>query len=100
MEGPEGLQPLHQRVAGIDVHRMMHAVTVLVEQADGSIERETRQFGGFRRNCRVMAVKLAAPSSDRGPAAQGRGRKRPVARLVSAPVPVSLPPAPCAPALR
>ena len=55
----EGLQPLHRRVAGIDVHRMLHVVTVLVEQADGSIERTTHQFGGFRRDCRALAAWLA-----------------------------------------
>jgi hypothetical protein len=44
----EGLQPLHRRVAGIDVHRMLHVVTLLIEQADGSIERTTRQFGGLQ----------------------------------------------------
>ena len=54
----EGLQPLHRRVAGIDVHRMLHVVTVLIEQADGSIERQTRQFGGFRRDCRALAAWL------------------------------------------
>ena len=27
-----GLQALHWRVAGIDVHRMLHVVTVLIEQ--------------------------------------------------------------------
>jgi hypothetical protein len=27
----EGLSPVHRRVAGIDVHRMQHAVTVLIE---------------------------------------------------------------------
>ena len=55
----EGLQPLHRRVAGIDVHRMLHVVSVLIEQADGSIERQTRQFGGFRRDCRALAAWLA-----------------------------------------
>ena len=54
----EGLQPLYRRVAGIDVHRMLHVVTVLVEQADGSIERTTREFGGFRRDCRALAAWL------------------------------------------
>jgi hypothetical protein len=34
----EGLSPLHRRVAGIDVHRMLHVVTVLIEQPDGSID--------------------------------------------------------------
>lgn len=55
----EGLQPLHRRVAGIDVHRMLHVVTVVVEQPDGSIEQTSREFGGFRRDCRALAAWLA-----------------------------------------
>ncbi len=51
----EGLQPLHRRVAGIDVHRMLHVVTVLIELPDGSIQRESREFGGFKRDCRALA---------------------------------------------
>lgn len=60
----EGLQPLHRRVAGIDVHRMLHVVTLLIEQADGSIERTTRQFGGFRRDCRALAAWLAEAGAE------------------------------------
>ena len=30
-----GLRALHRRVAGPDVHRMPHVVTVLIEQLDG-----------------------------------------------------------------
>lgn len=55
----EGLQPLHRRVAGIDVHRMLHVVTVVVERPDGSIEEFSREFGGFRRDCRALAEWLA-----------------------------------------
>ena len=55
----EGLQPLHRRVAGIDVHRMLHVVTVLIEHSDGSIEQFSREFGGFRRDCRALAQWLA-----------------------------------------
>ncbi len=51
----EGLSPLHRRVAGIDVHRMLHVVTVLVEQGDGSISKHSREFGGFKRDCRALA---------------------------------------------
>lgn len=51
----EGLQPLHRRVAGIDVHRMLHVVTVLIEQPDGSMQRHSREFGGFKRDCRALA---------------------------------------------
>ncbi len=32
----EGLSPLHKVVAGIDVHRMLHVITVLVENEDGT----------------------------------------------------------------
>jgi transposase len=54
----EGLCPIYRRVAGIDVHRMLHVVTVLIEQPDGSIERSSREFGGFRRDCRALAAWL------------------------------------------
>ena len=56
----EGLHPLHRRVAGIDVHRMLHVVTALIEQPepDGSIQRLTREFGGFKRDCRELAAWL------------------------------------------
>ena len=63
----EGLQPLHRRVAGIDVHRMLHVVSVLIEQADGRVERQSRQFGGFRRDCRALAAWLAGLGVEPGP---------------------------------
>jgi transposase len=44
------LETLHKRVAGIDVHRMKHVITVLIENEDGTITRNTREFGGFKRN--------------------------------------------------
>jgi transposase len=54
----EGLTPLHRRVAGIDVHRMQHVVTVLIEHPDGSISKLSRDFGGFRRDCIALAAWL------------------------------------------
>lgn len=56
----EGLHPIHRRVAGIDVHRMLHVVTVLLELPDGTIERHRREFGGFRRDCRELAAWLTS----------------------------------------
>ena len=50
-----GLQALHRRVAGIDVHRMLHVVTALTELPDGAMRRQTREFGGFKRDCRALA---------------------------------------------
>ncbi len=55
----EGLSPLYRRVAGIDVHRMLHVVTVIIEQSDGRIEHVSREFGGFKRDCRALAAWLA-----------------------------------------
>ena len=33
---------------------MLHVVTVLRELPDGTMERQTREFGGFRRDCRAL----------------------------------------------
>ena len=46
----EGLSPLHRRVAGIDVHRMLLVVTVLIEQPDGSFEWVYPGNGGGNGN--------------------------------------------------
>ena len=54
-----GLQALHRRVAGIDVHRMLHVVTVLIEQKarpdpslrslrDPSLRYELLEVGRFK----------------------------------------------------
>ena len=59
MEVDLGMRALYRRVAGIDVHRMQHVVTVLLEQPDGSMQRQTRQYGGFRCDCRALAAWLA-----------------------------------------
>ena len=37
------MEPMHQRVAGIDVHRMKHVVTILIDQEDGAVSSETRR---------------------------------------------------------
>ena len=49
----EGLNPLHKVVAGIDVHRMLHVITVLVENEDGTIAKHQQSFGGFKRDMRA-----------------------------------------------
>ena len=51
----EGLQPIYRRVAGIDVHRMLHVVTIVIEQPDGRVEQSSREFGGFKRDRRALA---------------------------------------------
>ena len=64
-----GLRALYRRVAGVDVHRMLHVVTVLIEQPDGSMQRHTREFGGFQRD-------PAAASACDSPLIRGVGAQR------------------------
>lgn len=59
------LETLHKRVAGIDVHRMKHVVTVLIENEDGTITRHTREFGGFKRDLKAMAAWLVEMGVER-----------------------------------
>lgn len=54
----EGLQPIYRRVAGIDVHRMLHVVTIVIEQPDVRVEQSSREFGGFKRDCRALSTWL------------------------------------------
>ena len=54
----EGLSPLYRRVAGIDVHKMLHVVTAVIEHTDGTIEQHSREFGGFKRDCRALSTWL------------------------------------------
>lgn len=54
----EGLTPLHRRIAGIDVHRMLFVVTVLIEEEDGSITKQKKEFGGFKRDMKAMTAWL------------------------------------------
>jgi transposase len=51
------MEAIHARVAGIDVHRMKHVVTVLIER-DGVVSSQTREFGGFKRDMRALVVWL------------------------------------------
>lgn len=48
------MEPMHKRVAGLDVHRMKHVVTVLIEEKDGTLTKVTRQFGGFKGDLREL----------------------------------------------
>jgi transposase len=48
------VEPIHERVAGMDVHRMEHVVTILLAQKDGTVLKETRTFGAFKRDMRAL----------------------------------------------
>jgi len=48
------VEVIHERVAGIDVHRMKHVVTILIGRENGTVSSETREFGGFKRDMRAL----------------------------------------------
>lgn len=52
------METLHKRVAGIDVHRMKHVVTVLLEDDCGQPIKHQREFGGFKRDLKALAAWL------------------------------------------
>lgn len=54
------METLHKRVAGIDVHRMKHVVTTLIEDDAGQLGKQIREFGGFKRDLRSLAEWLRA----------------------------------------
>jgi len=49
------MQVIAKRCAGLDVHKMSIVVTVLLEQADGSVHYKTRTFGTFKRDRKALA---------------------------------------------
>lgn len=52
------MKSLYHCVAGLDVHRMLYVLTVLVEQADGTVAKHQRSFGGFKRDLRDLVTWL------------------------------------------
>ncbi len=52
------MTPLYRCIAGMDVHRMLYVLTVLIEQEDGALEKHQRSFGGFKRDRRALVAWL------------------------------------------
>jgi transposase len=49
------VEPIVQRCAGLDVHKMVVVATVLLERPDGSVWHQTREFKTFREGRRALA---------------------------------------------
>lgn len=58
------LMALHKRVIGLDIHQAQITACALIEEADGSVRIEQRQFGGFKRDRRALAQWAAALHPD------------------------------------
>lgn len=49
------MEAIVQRSAGLDVHKKIIVVTILLEQSDGSVKEETREYGTTYRACEELA---------------------------------------------
>lgn len=58
------LTALHKRVIGLDVHQAQITACAIIEDADGTVCIEQRQFGAFKRDRRALADWAAALSPD------------------------------------
>jgi transposase len=52
------MQARYRQVAGLNVHRSVVVVRVLMEQEDGSALQQTRGFGAFKRDRRALVAWL------------------------------------------
>lgn len=49
------ITPIYKRVIGLDVHQAQITACALIEQADGTVLVEQREFGGFHRDRKALA---------------------------------------------
>jgi len=49
------LTPIYKRVIGLDVHQAQVTACALIEQADGTLIVERREFGGFKKDRKALA---------------------------------------------
>jgi len=54
------LEPIYKRVIGLDIHQTQITACALIEQADGAVHVEQRQFGAFKKDRRALAQWAAA----------------------------------------
>ena len=50
------ITPIYRRVIGLDVHQAKISACAVIEQADGTLAVEHREFGGFKRDRRTLAA--------------------------------------------
>ena len=58
------LVALYKRVIGLDIHQAQITACALIEEADGGMRIEQRQFGGFKRDRRELAEWVASLRPD------------------------------------
>lgn len=59
------LAALHKRVIGLDVHQAQITACAIIEESDGTMRIEQRQFGAFKRDRRALAAWAASLAPDK-----------------------------------
>ena len=54
-EGFMDITPIHKRVIGLDIHQNKISACAIAEQGDGTVTVAHREFGGFKRDRKVLA---------------------------------------------
>lgn len=49
------VEPIFKRSAGLDVHKKMVMATILLEEAEGNLREETREFNTFPQDLIALA---------------------------------------------
>lgn len=49
------ITPIYSRVIGLDVHQAKISACALIEEPDGAVTVEHREFGTFKRDLRALA---------------------------------------------
>ena len=49
------MEAIVKRSAGLDVHKKIIVVTILLEQPDGSVSEETREYGTTYKACEQLS---------------------------------------------
>ena len=52
------MEAIVQRSSGLDVHKKLIVVTILLEESDGSVKEETREYGTTYKACEELATWL------------------------------------------
>lgn len=52
------MEAIVKRSCGLDVHKKIIVGTILLEQEDGSVIEETREFGTKHKECQILSAWL------------------------------------------
>ena len=58
------ITPIYKRVIGLDVHQAQITACAFIEQTEGGVTRERREFGRFKRDRKALAQRARGTGPD------------------------------------